>query len=149
MERKRTKVDYRQLYKEHYGLEFGSDMEVHHIDFDRSNNDINNLLLLPSSLHSKYHFVYSMLFGIKYDQSLQEELRLTGPMVPIHYSQWLRKMAETLEEIQPWITMKIDFEMLPRDIFKAAYHTGCPIKPNFVEGRNGRNQVDQDSDRHL
>lgn len=144
MVRKRKNVDYRQLYKDHYGLEFGNDMAVHHIDFDRSNNSIDNLLLLPRSLHSKYHFVYSMLFGLKCDQDLKDELKLTGPMVPTHYSQWLRKMAETLDEVQPWIAMKVDFEMLPAEVFKAAYHTGCPIKPNYAEERNGRDQVDQD-----
>lgn len=132
MGRKRTKVDYRKLYKEHYNIEFGPDMVVHHIDFDRTNNSINNLLLLPSRLHAKYHLVLSMLVGIDHKDSLGEELQLNSPNVSTYYSQWLRNMADTLEEIAPWIRMKIDFDMLPPDVYRTVYHTGCPITENSV-----------------
>ena len=46
---------YRDLYKKYYNIDFDSSYEIHHIDFDRNNNDISNLLLLPKDLHSKYH----------------------------------------------------------------------------------------------
>lgn len=48
--------NYRKYYKEYYGIDFGSEYDIHHIDFDRNNNSIENLLLLPKSLHNKYHF---------------------------------------------------------------------------------------------
>lgn len=32
--------NYRKYYKEYYGIDFGSEYDIHHIDFDRSNNDI-------------------------------------------------------------------------------------------------------------
>lgn len=133
MGRKRTSFDYRQLYKDYYGIQFGNDMVVHHIDFDRSNNDIANLLLLPNRLHSQYHFALSMLCGIDKQTSLNNELRLTGPMVSVHYPHWLRIMAETLEEVRPWIQMKIDFETLPGEIFRSAYHTETPITERTVK----------------
>lgn len=47
--------NYRKKFKEHYGIDFGSDFEVHHIDLDHSNNDIDNLMLLPKKLHHQYH----------------------------------------------------------------------------------------------
>ena len=31
------------------------DYHVHHIDFDRTNNDVDNLYVLPNSLHVKFH----------------------------------------------------------------------------------------------
>ena len=31
------------------------DYHVHHIDFDRTNNDLDNLYVLPKSLHIKFH----------------------------------------------------------------------------------------------
>ena len=31
------------------------DYHVHHIDFDRTNNDVDNLYVLPKSLHIKFH----------------------------------------------------------------------------------------------
>lgn len=53
--KKVTKFNYRKYYKEYYGIEFGDDMEVHHIDWYRNNNDIKNLLLIPSEVHSCFH----------------------------------------------------------------------------------------------
>lgn len=53
--------DYRWIYKDHYGVEFGWDLVIHHIDYNHSNNDINNLLLLPKVLHSQYHTVMANL----------------------------------------------------------------------------------------
>ena len=48
--------DYISIYKDATGIDFdSSNYEVHHIDEDRSNNDIENLVLLPKELHSKYH----------------------------------------------------------------------------------------------
>lgn len=47
--------NYREKYKRHYGIDFGKEYHVHHIDGDRSNNDIDNLILLPSELHRMLH----------------------------------------------------------------------------------------------
>ena len=146
MGRKRTKVDYRQLYKDYYGIEFGRDMVVHHIDFDRTNNNIDNLLLLPAKLHAKYHFTYSMLFGLKYDQELKKDLMLRDPMTYAFFPQWLRKMAETIEEISPWMRMKYDFEMWPQDIYCSEYKTNRVITPDHMGVEYGRSEMDQDSD---
>ena len=133
MGRKRKHVDYRQLYKDHYGIDFGPDMAIHHIDFDRENNDIDNLLLMPNELHAKYHFAFQMLTGIDMSKSLNEELRLSGPMVPSHFNKWLRYMADVLHDVGPWLRMKQDFEKYPREIFQVAYHTDQPITERSVE----------------
>lgn len=47
--------DYRKKYKRFYDIDFDRDFAIHHIDFDRNNNEIENLLLLPRGLHNKYH----------------------------------------------------------------------------------------------
>lgn len=132
MGRRKRKIDYRQLYKDYYNIEFGREMVVHHIDFDRSNNNINNLLLMPNWLHAKYHMTLSMLTGINGELSLTNELKLTSPNVPIHYCQWLRKMAEVLEELSPWIWFKIDFDRWPRELVEREYHTAMPITEESV-----------------
>lgn len=49
-------VNYRQLFKDHYRIEFSKDYVVHHRDFDRGNNDICNLMVMPRRLHAKYHY---------------------------------------------------------------------------------------------
>lgn len=132
MGRKRKRVNYRQLYKDYYGIEFGPEMVVHHIDFDRSNNNISNLLLLPNRLHAKYHFTLQMLVGIDGSGNLNDALKLTGPMVPCHYSQWLHNMADVLNEVLPWIRMKMDFDMMPIEVRRMAYRTDFQITENSV-----------------
>lgn len=57
--KKVTRHNYRQYYKEYYGIEFGKEYSVHHIDMNRDNNDISNLLLLPRFIHNKLHLMYN------------------------------------------------------------------------------------------
>lgn len=47
--------NYRKYYKDYYSIEFGREFDIHHIDRNRENNDISNLILLPKTLHQKYH----------------------------------------------------------------------------------------------
>ena len=54
-------MDYRKAYKEHYCIDFGSSMVVHHIDGDRRNNDISNLLLMPRDIHFDWHRVLPLV----------------------------------------------------------------------------------------
>ena len=35
--------DYRKKYKRYFGIDFGKEYAIHHIDGDHSNNDINNI----------------------------------------------------------------------------------------------------------
>lgn len=48
-------INYREYYKQYYNIDFSDDYDIHHIDLDRNNNSIENLLLIPKSLHLKYH----------------------------------------------------------------------------------------------
>lgn len=43
--------DYREKFKRYYGLSFSKDYHIHHIDLDHSNNDIENLMIVPKELH--------------------------------------------------------------------------------------------------
>ena len=54
-------MNYRKLYKDYYGIDFDDYFEVHHIDRNRENNNIDNLLLLPSELHRQFHFNLNIL----------------------------------------------------------------------------------------
>lgn len=48
-------TDYKKLYAKTYGITWDADMEIHHIDRNRKNNDISNLILLPGYLHREMH----------------------------------------------------------------------------------------------
>ena len=55
-------VDYLSLYKQALGIEFsGKDYNVHHIDQNRENNTLANLVLLPTKLHHQYHYYLGVL----------------------------------------------------------------------------------------
>jgi hypothetical protein len=54
--------DYRKKFKKHYGIDFdGQKYHIHHIDCNRENNDINNLMMLPKKLHQQYHFYKNIM----------------------------------------------------------------------------------------
>lgn len=48
-------IDYRTKFKKHYGIDFSDEYDVHHIDLNHDNDDIDNLMILPKELHSQYH----------------------------------------------------------------------------------------------
>ena len=54
-------MNYRKFYSDYFGIKIPKGYVIHHIDGDRSNNDIYNLLLLPQKLHSKYHFYKAII----------------------------------------------------------------------------------------
>ena len=52
--------DYRKYYAQYYNIQWDSSLfDVHHIDRNRDNNDIRNLVLLPRELHKELHQVYN------------------------------------------------------------------------------------------
>lgn len=53
-------MNYRNLYEKHYKITIPDGFDIHHIDGNSDNNDIRNLLLLPSKLHHQYHFYKSI-----------------------------------------------------------------------------------------
>lgn len=49
--------EHRLIFEKHLGRKLTKEEIVHHIDGDKSNNDINNLMLFPTkSVHTKYHY---------------------------------------------------------------------------------------------
>ena len=54
--------DYKKYYAQYYNIEWDSNLfDVHHIDRNRNNNNIRNLVLLPKGLHRELHKVYNEL----------------------------------------------------------------------------------------
>lgn len=60
--------DYKRIYREYFGIKWDTkQLVIHHLDHNRKNNNINNLVLIPSKLHSKYHMCQSMFIDGKAD----------------------------------------------------------------------------------
>lgn len=51
---------YADEYKKMHGIDIRkNDFDVHHIDHDKNNNSMDNLVLLPRILHRRYHKIHS------------------------------------------------------------------------------------------
>ena len=98
--------DYRQYYKEFFGIDFDKEYAIHHIDFDRGNNDISNLLLLPIKLHSKYHFLVNNCGG--YDGKINFDFKINPQCGHIHTYDYkmMIHLCETMIEIDKWVAKK-------------------------------------------
>lgn len=105
--------NYRLKYKRYYGIEFGSDYVIHHIDFDRSNNNIENLLLLPTELHQRYHFYLTALGGANWKSGeLELDTKLTPyGLVPCCNDEMLIGLINTIKECNKWIAYKANLDM--------------------------------------
>lgn len=96
-------MDYRKFYKEHYAIEFGSDFVVHHIDSNRNNNDISNLLLLPRKLHARYHF---LLNALSIQSGGYVDLKLKDKGITNYELKILDLLPEIMKECNKWIRYK-------------------------------------------
>lgn len=101
--------DYRKLYKEHYGIDFGSEYVIHHIDENRNNNDISNLILIPSTLHSQFHGVMQELRHAGSGASI--DLKVLQADEESHQSvQWFgyfyNRLYPIMSELSYWIYEK-------------------------------------------
>lgn len=101
---KPTKNNYRQYYKEYYGINFGDNYAVHHIDGNRNNNNIENLLLLPKSLHSNFHLT-SLFYKDAYEL-FSPDLKSVLPN-GLHYGQEkFKQYIDSVVDIQKWVYYK-------------------------------------------
>ena len=61
-----TNKSYRKDYCSYLGYDITECYHVHHIDHDRENNKINNLVAIPKTLHSLYHKLHKRLVSHEY-----------------------------------------------------------------------------------
>lgn len=54
-------MNYRKFYEKQCNIKIPKGYEIHHIDRNRENNDIKNLVMLPKKLHKQYHFRLTIL----------------------------------------------------------------------------------------
>ena len=96
--------DYRLKYKRYYGIDFDDQYDIHHIDLDHNNNDINNLLLLPKKLHRKYHFYLNMIRDVTFTWKIHSSYNCQ----PEHlYTSRLQDFLEVLNECNKWYDYKL------------------------------------------
>lgn len=104
MIRKATKNNYRIYYKEYFGIDFNSNYCVHHLDSNRENNDISNLLLLPKDVHHRFHFT-SRVFKDAV-RIIDPSLKNIGPFCSCYEVEMFEIYLNSIIEIQKWIGYK-------------------------------------------
>ena len=98
--------NYRKKYKRHYNIDFDSSYAIHHIDGNHENNDINNLVLLPAKLHSKYHFQKQIIDA----QKIPTMISGNSASSETYYLNCIEEFIETLKECNKWYDYKMYLE---------------------------------------
>lgn len=98
-----TKIkNYRTKYKRYFGIDFDQNFDIHHINFDRSDNEIKNLLLLPKELHAKYHFILNAIGATNGNA----DLTLNNLNVTEYNSLIFEQLPAVLAECRKWQKLK-------------------------------------------
>lgn len=86
-------MDYRSFYISMTNSIISNDYEVHHIDSNRDNNDIYNLVALPRKLHKRYHHIKALF------DSMVDDVRI----YQIFYN---KEKAKYMEILKSFIDVK-------------------------------------------
>lgn len=113
---RKTKA-YRSYIKRYYNIEFGSEYAVHHIDFNHDNNDIQNLMVMPKSLHNKYHMIVNQCGGINVNGVNSIMLNAEFGEHTTHTIQVLTTLIETLKECEKWYNYKLYLDGLASNLY--------------------------------
>lgn len=103
-------MNYRTFYKRHYKIDFSNYYQIHHIDFDRDNNDISNLLLLPRDIHRQYHNAVKALSRLKgYPLTGTINLRPVGWLLAdVDYErECIKRFWEAMDACRKWVDYKM------------------------------------------
>lgn len=107
-----TMTQYKKLYAEYYGITWDpKEMEVHHIDCNRENNDIFNLILLPKKMHHLLHKrlreVVRMGCYFPTTEGLVKEISREGLIVGLNLAgDTIEKYLEVLYACSNWCLLK-------------------------------------------
>jgi hypothetical protein len=98
------KVDYRKLWKEYHGIDIpkdeqGRSYEIHHVDGNRSNNSIENLVCVSIEEHKRIHLEQgdigsANLIADRFDKVYERGWQ--------HSKETKRKMSEAHKGINTW-----------------------------------------------
>ena len=115
-----TKRNYRDFYKETLGVDFGSDIAIHHINENKDDNSIQNLVALPRSLHSRFHslkqFAKECQSGLlTLDRITSKELRVLSDYINCYKEcmEWVKKRNEVASRVG----ISCNMEFSARDIY--------------------------------
>lgn len=97
--------NYRKKYKDYFKIQISQEYDIHHIDFNHENNDIENLLLLPKKLHQRLHKVKNEYGGFL-DGQMNVFIDIKNQLTCSIMAEAMQKISEIYDEIQIWVSIK-------------------------------------------
>lgn len=101
---------YRTVFKKHYGIDFSREYDIHHIDLNHNNNDINNLMLLPKELHSEYHTLLNSVCSSNesiFNKEFNAKIHGNAICGDIYNLQMAKELIDILYECNKWYDYKM------------------------------------------
>ena len=100
--------DYRKIYQNECNIIIPKGYEIHHIDFNRENNEIMNLVMLPKKLHSEYHRTLLELQNSRYEiiikvQSVIDSGNLINEYIATNQHELENKFIKIWYECQKYV----------------------------------------------
>ena len=96
-------ADYNVKFKQHYDVNFSKEFVIHHIDGNHSNDDIDNLMILPRALHSKYHVLKRIIDNNRLPTTINGNSVNNRTMLLDYYERFI----EVLKECNKWHDFKL------------------------------------------
>lgn len=104
-------VDYKKVYEREFGIKWNRDIyEVHHIDGNRENNKVSNLILIPKWLHTELHTqLRDPSITVCLTEPLSEVIRLVEDSVIVghgFYANGLQAFLDVCNKMSVWGRLK-------------------------------------------
>lgn len=95
-------MNYRKFYEEQTKTKLPKHFDVHHIDHDRTNNSIENLIAIPKNIHQKYHWYFNQISGFE----TKEIVINVNPHSYLSIMNNLNKYCEIMEEMHKFLMFR-------------------------------------------
>lgn len=92
-------MTYRKIYENAIGREIPKGWEIHHIDRNRENNNISNLVAMPRDFHKEYHSRLDKVTEAEQFFPLQKELTGCGNGINYAHISALHKAEKEFVDI--------------------------------------------------
>lgn len=98
-------MNYRKFYQEQTKTKLPKNFEVHHIDLNRENNDITNLVAIPKKLHQELHSTFDSIYipEDKFELLPQGILGIKGNGFNSFVFKQFELYAEVCQEVGKWM----------------------------------------------